>query len=83
MILCTIKPASLYEQILRDGYYRFDENKAGEAFKEDFQAAYDWLAEEMIKRSGGIYRVKAVGRAAFFVLTVREKYVIIFYIFNV
>ena len=52
MILWTIKPASLYEQILRDGYYHFDENKAGDAFNEDFQAAYDWLAEEMIKRIG-------------------------------
>ena len=72
MILWTIQPASLYEQILRDGYYRFDENKAGEAFKEDFQAAYDWLAEEMIKRSGGIHRVKAV-EGSFFCIDSPKK----------
>ncbi|HRU96872.1 MAG TPA: DUF3841 domain-containing protein [Ruminococcus sp.] len=54
MILWTIQPAELYAQIMKDGYYQFDPDKATKdtAFMFEAKNAYDWLATEMIKRIG-------------------------------
>lgn len=54
MILWTIQPARLYSQIMKDGYYHFDEKKDinHDACKYEYPEAYDWLAAEMIKRVG-------------------------------
>lgn len=53
MILWTIQPAELYDQIIREGYYHFDESWiSDDAWIYCCQDAYDWLVEEMKKRIG-------------------------------
>ena len=53
MTLWTIQPAYLYEQIMMDGFYRFDESKISKnAWFYCCQVAYDWLAGEMKKKIG-------------------------------
>ena len=54
MILWTIQPAELYSQIMRVGYYCFDDTKAAkdDAFMFEVRQAYEWLSAEMIKRIG-------------------------------
>lgn len=53
MILWTIHPAEIYNQIINNGYYHFDdkilENKA---WRNECPEAYAWLVSEMTKRIG-------------------------------
>lgn len=49
MILWTIQPEAVYEDILRSGFYHCDFNKS---FLSEWKRQYDWLVEQMKKRIG-------------------------------
>lgn len=53
MTLWTTQPAEIYDQIIRKGYYHFDESRISpDAWIYSCRDAYDWLVEEMKKRIG-------------------------------
>ena len=53
MKLWTIQPAEIYNQIINEGHYRFDDKiSENTAWRNECPEAYDWLVSKMIKRIG-------------------------------
>ena len=52
MIVWTIQPLTVYQQLLKDGYFRCDPKRSVLLHELGFRKAYDWMNRQMEKRIG-------------------------------
>ena len=55
MIMWTIQPYSVYQQLVKDGYFYCDPNKAENLKYSDFRLAYQWMIKRLKAKAGQPY----------------------------